>query len=77
MIPMTKIEMASTLMTCMILMSILVGLSGSFFLKKYISQMYKIMFQSGTEIKNQHILLFIKYKAQKKALINQGLSYVV
>ena len=36
-------EIASALMTCMIFKSTLAGRFGSFFLKKYISQMYKII----------------------------------
>ena len=39
--------MASTLITCIILRSVLFGLPGSFFLKKYMSQMYKIIKRTG------------------------------
>lgn len=45
-------DIASALITCMILMSILVGLSGSFFLKKYIAQMYKIKCHSNLRIQD-------------------------
>jgi hypothetical protein len=38
MIPARKIKMASALIKCMILILILFGLFGSFFLKKYIAQ---------------------------------------
>jgi hypothetical protein len=59
MIPIINIDIASALITCIILMSMLVGLFGSFFLKKYMTQMYKIKRHFGfnstsNSIKNRH-----------------------
>ncbi|KEQ29271.1 hypothetical protein N180_06915 [Pedobacter antarcticus 4BY] len=57
-------------MTCIIFMSVLVGRSGSFFLKKYIKQMYKI---------NEHSCrlsvgeaAFSAGSVKKKRALNQG-----
>jgi hypothetical protein len=44
MMPARKMVIASALIICIILMFILLGLFGSFFLKKYIQQMYKIKY---------------------------------
>lgn len=48
-------DIANALITCIILMSILVGLLGSFFLKKYISQMYKIKHHPELMIWDIHV----------------------
>jgi len=58
--PIKKIEIANALITCIILISILVGRFGSFFLKKYISQMYKIKRHSDKDSAECQKILYTK-----------------